>query len=80
MRLGATTTQFFGWTAQAALASISNEDSDFIFAVDGAFVDQADDGVLRLRVPIAVQGEPAILHRISYTVHVLSDPIQAAEH
>jgi hypothetical protein len=78
IRLGATTTQFFTWTAQAALASISNEDSDFIFAVDGASVDvDPADGVLRLRVPIAVQGEPAILHRFSYTVHVLSDPIQA---
>ena len=80
VRLGATTTAQFGWTAQAALASISNEDSDFIFAVDDAFVDtdtDVGDQVLRLRVPIAVQGEPSILHRFSYTVHVLSDPIQA---
>jgi hypothetical protein len=81
VRLGATTTANFGWTAQAALASISNEDSDFIFAVDDAFVDtdtdDVKDEVLRLRVPIAVQGEPATLHRFSYTVHVLSDPIQA---
>ena len=81
VRLGATTTANFGWTAQAALASISNEDSDFIFAVDDAFVDtdtdDVKDEVLRLRVPIAVQGEPSVLHRFSYTVHVLSDPIQA---
>ena len=80
VRLGATTTANFGWTAQAALASISNEDTDFVFAVDDAFVDtdkEAGDEVLLLRVPIAVQGEPSVLHRFSYTVHVLSDPIQA---
>ena len=80
VRLGATTTEFFSWTAQAALASISNENSDFIFAVDGAFVDiddKAGDGVLRLRVPIATQGDSSIFHRFSYNVQVLSDPIQA---
>jgi hypothetical protein len=78
VRLGATTTRFFSWTAQAALAAISNEDSDFIFSCDAAFIDaDPSDGVLRLHVPIAVQGEPSILHRFSYTAHVLSDPIQA---
>lgn len=80
VRLGATTTDQFGWTAQAALASISNEDTDFVFALDGAFVDtdtEAGDGVLRLRVPIAAQGDPSILHRFSYNVQVLSDPVRA---
>ena len=35
------------------------------------------DGMLRLKVAIAVQGDPSTINRISYTVHVLSDPIQA---
>lgn len=78
VRLGATTTETFSWTAHAGLASISNEDSDFVFALDAVSVEvDAVDRVLRLRVPIAVQGEPAVLHRFSYTVHVLSDPIVA---
>ena len=78
VRLGITTTEFFTWTASAALAAISNEDSDFIFANDAATVDvDPADGVLRLKVAVAAQGEPATLIRFSYTVHVLSDPVQA---
>jgi hypothetical protein len=77
IRLGAITTEDMTWTAEAALASISNEDSDFIFATDSVTVDRDADGVLRLNVEMAVQGDPSKLHRISYTVHVLSDVIQA---
>ncbi|MGA2638147.1 MAG: hypothetical protein ABSF11_10625 [Methylocella sp.] len=78
VRLGAMATEGFGWTAQAALASISNDDSDFTFATDSASVDlDPSDSVLRLKIAIAAIGGSSILHRISYTVHVLSDPIQA---
>ena len=76
VRLGATTTPNFEATAVVGLASIHNEDSDFIFATDAATVDiDPADGTLRLRVPIAVQGEPSELDRFSYMVNVLSDPI-----
>lgn len=78
VRLGASTTSYFTWTAQAALATIRNEDSDFIFSNDAATVDvDPADGTLRLRVAIAAQGEPSVLIRFSYSVTVLSDPIQA---
>jgi hypothetical protein len=78
IRLGATTTQNFGWTAQAALASISNENTDFVFATDAASVDvDPVDQVLRVNIAIGTQGDQSVLHRVSYTVHVLSDPIQA---
>jgi hypothetical protein len=80
VRLGAITSEQFQWTAQAALASVVADEGDFIFAVDGAFVDtdtdDVKDGVLRLRAPVAVQADSGKLLRISYTVHVLSDPIQ----
>jgi len=76
VRLGAKTTPNFEATAVVGLASIYNEDSDFIFATDAATVDlDPVDGTLRLRVPIAVQGSPSVLNRFSYMVNVLSDPI-----
>lgn len=78
VRLGPTATEAFAYTAQAALATIRNEDTDFIFATDSARVDRDPvDGVLRLRVALAVQGDVSVLIRFSYTVHVLSDPIPA---
>lgn len=77
IRLGATTTPNFGWTATASLATISCDESDFIFALDSTTVDFDADSILRLRVAIAVQGEPANLLRFSYLVHVLSDPIRS---
>ncbi len=78
VRLGATTTPNFGWTASVGLASINNEDSDFIFATDAASVDlDQNDGTLLLHVPIAVQGDTSSLSRFSYMVHVLSDPVQS---
>jgi hypothetical protein len=76
VRLGATTTPNFAATAVVGLASIHNEDSDFWFATNSATVDtDPADGILRLHVPISVQGNPSVLSRFSYMVNVLSDPI-----
>jgi hypothetical protein len=78
VRLGASTSENFEWTAEVGLASIGNDDSDFTFAANSSSVDtDPADGTLRLHVPIAVQGDGSVLHRFSYSVHVLSDPIRA---
>jgi hypothetical protein len=76
VRLGATTTPYFEATAAVGLASIHNDNSDFWFATDSATVDiDPADGILRLHVSIAVQGNPSLLSRFSYMVNVLSDPV-----
>jgi hypothetical protein len=59
-----------------SLASISNTDSEFIFATDESSVVNTSSG-LELHVRIAVQGNDSTLSRFSYHVQVLSDPISA---
>lgn len=77
IRLGVTTTPQYAWTATVSLAAISNDDTDFLFALDSTSMDTDQDGTLRLHVAIAAQGEPADLLRFSYQVHVLSDPVHS---
>ena len=77
IRLGVTTTEHYAWTANVSLAAISNDDTDFLFALDWTSVDTDPDGTLCLHVAIAAQGAPADLLRFSYQVHVLSDPIRS---
>lgn len=77
IRLGLTTTPRYDWTATVSLAAISNDDTDFLFALDSTSMDTDQDGTLRLHVAIAAQGEPADLLRFSYQVHVLSDPVHS---
>jgi hypothetical protein len=62
------------YTAKADLASISNEDSEFIFAVDSVnVVNDERTGEIRLFVDLGVQGDKSTLLRFSYHVQVLSD-------
>lgn len=75
VKLGAVTTTNFLYTSTVGLASISNEDSDFNFFADESTVVQPATGVLELHVPIAVSGEPSTIHRLTYHVQVLSEPV-----
>lgn len=73
--LGHTTSQ-----AQACckvdLASITNSDSEFIFAVDTNTVEiDVSTGLITLVTDIGVQGTDSIFERFSYHVQVLSDPV-----
>ena len=75
--LPGTTTPSFQYAASVGLASITNTDSDFIFAADDTSVVIGPTGQLELHVNIAVQGDDSTLSRINYHVEVLSDPIVA---
>jgi hypothetical protein len=77
VRLGAIVAVPFVSTATASLATISNDNSDFIFATDTASVDIDTDGTLLLHVAIGGLGDPSELMRFSYQVHVLTDPVTA---
>jgi len=62
------------FTAKADLASISNTDSEFLFAIDNTNVTLNEQtGEIRLVVNIGVQGDDSTLLRFSYHVQVLSD-------
>jgi hypothetical protein len=64
------------FTAKADLASISNTDSEFIFAIDNTNVSLNEQtGEIRLVVNVGVQGNDSTLLRFSYHVQVLSDVI-----
>ena len=65
IRLGVTTTAQYNWTATVSLAAISNDDTDFLFALDSTSMDTDQDGTLRLHVAIAAQGDPADLLRFN---------------
>jgi hypothetical protein len=76
VRLGAMTTDFFEFTAKADLASITNDDSEFIFAVDESWViSNKVTKELELHVMVGVQGNISEILRFSYHVQVLSDPL-----
>ena len=72
VKLGPPTTDNFQYTSTASLASISNTDSDFVFAADECTVANSPSG-LELHVRIAVQGSRSVFSRFSYHVQVLSD-------
>jgi hypothetical protein len=79
VKLGASSTEHFQYTSSVGLGSIYNEDSDFTFAADQAWVvADSQTGELTLHVTLAVQGEPSVLNRFTYHVQVLSDPIVAS--
>jgi hypothetical protein len=69
-------TPVFQWTSTVSLASITNTDSDMIFAADESWVIQGPTG-LELHVNIGVMGDDSTLNRISYHVQVLTDPVTA---
>jgi hypothetical protein len=72
--LGFVRSRSIQFTAKADLASISNTDSEFIFAVDTTNVTLNEaTGEIRLVVNIGVQGNKSTLLRFSYHVQVLSD-------
>ncbi len=66
-------TQLVHYTATVGLASIENEDSDFVFATEDVGVSLTPGGELVLVSNIAVQGEPSQLHRFSYQVNAIID-------
>jgi hypothetical protein len=76
VNLGGTSTEHFQSTSTCSLASIANTDSEMIFAVDrSSVVRRESDAGLELHADIAVQGNDSVLHRISYHVQVLTDPV-----
>jgi hypothetical protein len=78
VNLGATSTEAFQATSTCSLASLSNTDSEMIFAVDtSSVVRRPKDAGLELHADIAVQGNDSTLNRISYHVQVLTDPVVA---
>src|ERR1700712_617512 len=77
VRLGVATTPYFQSTVTTALASLSDENSDFVFATDSAVVETGPDGTLQLRVRIAAQGDSGTVNGFSYSAQVLSDPISS---
>jgi hypothetical protein len=59
--------------AQVGLASISNEESEFVFAVDNARVDAAGStGALTLTADLALMGDESSLSRFSFQVVVVA--------
>jgi len=64
------------FTAKADLASISNTDSEFLFAIDSTNIKLNEQtGEIRLVANIAVQGDESALLRFSYHAQVLSDVV-----
>ena len=60
--------------AQVGLASIINDDSQFLFAVDNAIVEiQKTTGRVSLRADLAVNGDGTALNRFGFQVVVVSD-------
>ena len=72
--LGPATTPLFSYTSTATLASITNTDSDLVFAVDQTTVVNGPTG-LELRAHIGVKGEKSLFSRFSYHVQVLTDKL-----
>jgi hypothetical protein len=66
-------------TIHVGLASISNDDTEFVFAVDSATLEREPATVqLVLAVQLAVSGERSFLHRFAYQV-VLVERVVATE-
>ncbi|WP_327108315.1 hypothetical protein [Nonomuraea glycinis] len=55
-------------TVHVGLASIANDDTEYVFATDEARLDVDDAGELVLVTHLALMGEPSILNRFSYQV------------
>jgi hypothetical protein len=73
VKLGKPATALIGYTATVGLASVSNDDSDFVFATDDVTVGIDTALQLELRCNVAVQGEPSVLNRFSYQANVIVD-------
>jgi hypothetical protein len=73
--LGSTTSHAVA-CSKVDVASITNSDSEFIFAVDTNTVEiDSVTGIITLVTDIGVQGTDSIFERFSYHVEVLSDPV-----
>lgn len=68
VRLGVYASNLEQWSAFVGLASISNDETGFVFATDSASVQIDPSGELILIFKPAVMGEPSGLHRVSYQV------------
>ena len=55
-------------TAHVGLASIANDETNFLFALDNARVDVDGNGELLLHVDAALLGEETLIHRFGYQV------------
>ncbi|TSD93509.1 hypothetical protein FOV72_19810 [Gordonia rubripertincta] len=56
------------WTAHVGLASVSNDDTEWVFAIDRADVAVDDAGELVLTTHLALQGEWSALYRFGYQI------------
>ncbi|GAA3049825.1 hypothetical protein GCM10010464_12580 [Pseudonocardia yunnanensis] len=65
-------------TVHVGLASIGNDDTEFVFATDQASVEVDEAGELVLITHLALMGEPSTLNRFSYQV-VLTTRVVASE-
>ena len=74
--LAPATTPYFQYTSTVSLASITNTDSDFVFAADQSWVINGSTG-LELHVRIGVKGDYSLFSRFSYHVQVLTTPVKA---
>jgi hypothetical protein len=73
--LGSTTSNARS-TSKVDIATISNSDSEFIFAVDRNTVEiDSVTGIITLVTDIGVQGTDSTFQRFTYHVQVLSDPV-----
>ncbi len=71
VKLGVYASNLEQWSVFVGLASISNDETEFVFATDSASVLlDPDSGELILVFYPAVMGEPSGLHRVSYQVVV----------
>jgi len=68
VRLRYFATSLHSGISQVALASVSNDESAFVFAVDSGRVEIDGSGELILRVNTAAMGEKSGLHRFSYQI------------
>ena len=68
VRLGQFATVLHASVSHVALASVSNDESAFVFAVDSGKLELEASGELILRVNTATMGEKTGLHRFSYQI------------
>jgi hypothetical protein len=59
------------WSATVGLASISNGDSDYVFATDSVKVERDNSSELQLVVDTAALGQDSAIHSFSYQATVL---------
>ena len=70
--LGVTLPGFIQATCEVGLASIGNNESSFLFALDDAWVEADPSGKLKLQVRLAANGEKSSISRFGFQIVVLA--------